>query len=282
VLRDLGASQNDLLKRALDLQKEVGEVLAEGVRAEIAGRQQALVKLHQQGDAASAKLVYLLGLPPLTQLVPVDDAPAPIDVVDVTPEPAALVDRALTSGPGVRELQTLLAVIQDGMAKMGGPGKFVPKVCLTGVEGAFGAGPGSRLEWDNRFDLGITAKWNLTEFLTARAQRRAACARLAQVQMTYADLRGKLAMSVEEARSAILAGNEQIELGQQQIRRAGRTFELSRTRLKENVPGSSTTEVLGSLRGLELAHVNYLQAIAAHNKAEIRLMLLLGAGAFPK
>jgi len=86
-------------------------------------------------------------------------------------------------------------------------------------------------------------------------------------------------LSVEEARSAILAGNEQIEMGKDQIQHAGRTFELSNTRLKENVPGSSTTEVLQGLGILEIAHVNYLQAIAAHNKAEIRLMLLLGAGA---
>jgi hypothetical protein len=53
-------------------------------------------------------------------------------------------------------------------------------------------------------------------------------------------------------------------------------LDLSEKRLQENVAGASTTEVLQSLRGLEVAHINYLQAIAAHNKAQIRLMLLLG------
>jgi outer membrane protein TolC len=279
VMRDLEQNDDMLLKRAKDLQKDVGDILLEGIRMEIAGRKQALTKLHQQGDAASAKLVYLLGLDPLTQLVPMDEVPAPIEVVDASPEPAALVDRALTSGPGVRELQSLLAVIQDGMARLEGPARFMPKVCLTADEGAWGAGPGSRMTWDNRFDVGVSAKWNLTEFLTAHEQRRAADSRLQQVQLSYQDLRGKLALSVEEARTAIQSGREQIKFGEEQIQHAARTLELSKTRLKENVPGSSTTEVLTGLRGLELAHVNYLQAIAAHNKAQIRLMLMLGPDA---
>jgi outer membrane protein TolC len=282
VLRDLQRSHDPLLKRALDLQKEVGDILIEGVRAEMTGRRQAMAKLHQQGDAASAKLAYLLGMDPLTQLVPTDDAPAPIEVVDASPDPTALVDRALTAGPGVHELQALLGVLQDGMAQLQGPKRFVPRIGLTAVEGAFGAGPGSRLDWDNRFDLGITARWNLTEFITAHEQRRLACSRLQQAQLSYKDLRGKLGLSVEEARTAILSGREQIKLGEEQVQHAGRTFELSNTRLKENVPGSSTTEVLQSLRGLEFSHISYLQAISAHNKAQIRLMLLLGAGACQK
>jgi outer membrane protein TolC len=279
VLRDLERNDDMLLKRAQDLQKDVGDILLEGVRSEISGRKQALTKLHQQGDGASAKLVYLLGLDPLTELVPLDEVPAPIEVVDASPEPAVLADRALTNGPGVRELQSLLAVIQEGMARLEGPRAFLPKVGLSVIEGGFGAGPGSRLDWDNRLDIGIRARWNLTEFLTARDQRRAADSRLAQVQLSYQDLRGKLALSVEEARSAIQSGREQIKLGEQQIRHANRTLELSKTRLTENVPGSSTTEVLTGMHGLELAHINYLQAIAAHNKAQIRLMLMLGPAA---
>jgi outer membrane protein TolC len=282
VLRDLDRYHTDLLKRATDLQKEVGDVLVEGVRGEMAGRKQALAKLHQQGDAASAKLVYLLGLAPQTQLVPMDDVPAPIQVVDATPEPATLVDHALTSGPGVRELQSLLGTLQSGMAQLEGPQRFVPKFCLSANEGAFGAGPGSRMEWDNRLDIGLAARWNLTEFLSARELRRVAASRMQQAQLSYQDLRGKLALSVEEARTAILSGQEQIKTGQEQIQHTGRSLDLSEKRLQENVAGASTTEVLQSLRGLEAAHINYLQAIAAHNKAQIRLMLLLGPAACGK
>ena len=45
---------------------------------------------------------------------------------------------------------------------------------------------------------------------------------------------------------------------------------------------SAAPSALSRLRGLELAHIVYLQAIAAHNKAQIRLMLLLGSGACQK
>ncbi len=194
------------------------------------------------------KLVYLLGLDPLTQLVPMDEAPVPIDAVDATPEPAVLVERALSGGPGVRELQMLLAVLQDGMTKLEGPQRYIPKIGLTANEGAWGAGPGSSLTWDNRFDVGVSARWNLTEFLTSREQRRIADSRMQQAQLSYQDLRGKLALSVEEARTAILSGQEQIKTGQEQIQHASRTLELTNTRLVETVPGSSTTEVLQSMR----------------------------------
>jgi outer membrane protein TolC len=275
VLRSMERYDDDLLKRAKDLQKDVGDILIENVRVEVTGRKQVLAKLHQQGDAASAKLVYLLGLDPQAQLVPTDDVPAPIDAIDVSPDSAALVERALTSGPGV-------AVLQDGMAQLEGPKRFVPKIELTATEGLFMAGPGSQLDSANRFDLGLQARWNLTDFITAQEQRRAQTSRMQQAQLSYVDLRGKLALSVEEARTAILSGREQIKFGEEQVRHADRTLELSNTRLKENVPGSSTTEVVQSLRILEFAHVAYLQAIAAHNKAQIRLMLLLGSGACQK
>ena len=47
-------------------------VLVESVQTEVTGRRQALARLHQQGDAAAAKLAYLLGLPCDTVPVPVD------------------------------------------------------------------------------------------------------------------------------------------------------------------------------------------------------------------
>ena len=39
-----------------------------------------------------------------------------------------------------------------------------------------------------------------------------------------------------------------------------------------------TTEPLLSVRGLEQAHYNYLKSVSDHNKAQVRLLLLLGGG----
>ena len=133
---------------------------------------QTEARLHQQGDAASAKLAYLLGMDPLCPLVPVDETLAPMDLVDATAPTPVLVGRALADGPGVHELQGLLAVIDCGLADLSSPKMFLPKLQLCLGEGAFGAGPDSSLTWSNRFDVGVQARWDLTELLKAR--RRAA------------------------------------------------------------------------------------------------------------
>jgi outer membrane protein TolC len=271
---------DDLLKRAEKLNTDGGlKFVVEGLKAEAAGRAQALRKLHQQGDAAAMKLTYLLGLPPDAQLVPTDRTFAPIDLVDASPPEEALIRQVVTTGPGVRELEGILDTIHSGMAELEGAKKFMPTLCLSAVEGAFGAGPGSRLDWDNRFDLGIQARWNLTEFLTAREQKQLARSKLNQVNLTYDDLKAKLTLGVREARSAILAGQQQVVSGGEMVRHASEMYRLSNLRLTENAPGSSTNEVLQAIRGLEQAHAIYLQAIREYNKAQIRLTLLLGPAA---
>jgi outer membrane protein TolC len=271
---------DDLLKRTEKLNTDGSlKFVVEGLKAEAAGRAQALRKLHQQGDAAAMKVAYLLGLPHDAQLVPVDRTFAPIDLVDASPLEEALVRQAMTSGPGVRELEGLLDTIERGMAELQGPKKFMPTLRLSADEGAFGAGPGSNLTWDNRFDLGIQARWNLTEFLSAREQQRLARSKLSQVHLSYDDLKAKLALGVGEARSAILAGQQEVVSGGEMVRHASEMYRLSNLRLTENAPGGSTGEVLQAIRGLEQAHAIYLQAIREYNKAQIRLTLLLGPAA---
>jgi outer membrane protein TolC len=284
LVNELEPLQADLLRRA---EKQVtptdqrARVLVESIRAEMTGRQQALAKLGQQGAAAAAKLAYLLGLPPDALLVPAESTLTPLELVDATPPAETLVARVLTNGPGLHELDGLLAVIQGGIDQASGPQRYLPTVCVNMAEGAFGAGPGARLDWDNRWDFGIQARWNLTDWLTACEKKKLAQSRLQQVRLTQQDLRGKLAAGVQEARTAILAGQEQLRLGAEQITHAAESYRLSKLRVEQNVQGASEAEVLQSIRGLELAHFNYLSALSAYNKAQIRLLLLLGPCAGP-
>jgi outer membrane protein TolC len=279
ILEELEQLENDLLKRVEKLitpTDKSATVLLEGVRAEIAGSKQARAKLHQQGDAASAKLAYLLGVGPDDRLVPMEATLTPIDLVDATPPVGELVARARNDGPGVHELEGLLAVIQCGIDEANGPQRYLPKVQLTMAEGAFGAGPGARLDWDNRWDLCIQARWNLTECLTAREKMRVARSKLEQVRLTKQDLQEKLTAGVREARSAILAGREQIRLGAEQVSHASEVHRLSKLRQEQRAEGASPLEVLNSIRTLQLAHFGYVTAISAYNKAQIRLLMLLG------
>lgn len=283
VARKLLKSEEEQLKRAEDLAK--AEMTAytrlgvESIQSSISGLRQSILRLHQQGDAASAKLAYLLGLGPCVELVPVDGRLIPFSLVDATPPTCDLVSQALTHGPGVRELEGLLAVIQNAIDKAQGCGKFLPTFQARMDEGGFGAGPGDSMTWDNRWDLVLQARWNLTDLVTAHDRQRVAQTKLNQVQLTYQDLRGKLTAGVQEAREAILSGQEQIQWTERQVQHSDEAYQLSSGRLKDNVPGSGATEVMQTIHALEAAHLGYLSSVSNYDKAQIRLMLLLGPSA---
>ena len=86
-------------------------------------------------------------------------------------------------------------------------------------------------------------------------------------------------MGVQEGKDAVLHGREQIGLGAEETRRRTESYRLSDQRLEKGAPGASVGEAMLALRGLEQAHFSHLLAIAAHNKAQVRLMVLLGAPA---
>jgi outer membrane protein TolC len=153
---------------------------------------------------------------------------------------------------------------------------LMPVLEMRMAEGAFGAGPGAGLGWDNRWDLNLQARWNLNGLVAARDRQRVAQSKLEQVHLLYQDLRSKLTAGVQEARESIVRGKEQLTLGEQQIHHAQRAYEFSRKRWLGKVKDSSMSEVVQMLRGLELAQFTQLATIGAYDKAQIRLMVLLG------
>ena len=144
------------------------------------------------------------------------------------------------------------------------------------AEGGFGAGPGDSMTWDNRFDLGLQARWNLTEHLLRRDRRMATQAKINQAHLAYQDLRNKLTAGVQEARISVLSGRDQIQFGEEQINSARTTQRLSNERLKAHLTNESS-EVLFAIRELALAQLGYLTAVNAYDKAQIRLLVLVGS-----
>ncbi|MGL4549823.1 MAG: TolC family protein [Gemmataceae bacterium] len=276
---ELERSERKVLERAEKLAKReaAAAALVATAKATVANRQGTAAKLRQQANAASLKLVYLLGLPPATVLVPADKVITPVELVDVTPPTEALVGRAVTAGPGVRELEGLLNVIQTGLDKSYGYHNLLPTFGVNVFEGAIGAGPGGSLAFDNRLDVTLSMRWNLAEIAKTEYNRQRARHRQAQTQYAMSDLRGKLAFGVQEGKDAVLHGREQIGLAADQIRESSEGYRLSDKRLEDGAAGASPSDVLLAVRGLEQAHFAHLMAIAAHNKAQIRLVLLLGA-----
>jgi outer membrane protein TolC len=274
----------DLLEQANVLAKVDPGVKVEVARveAELRGHRLVLRKLREGGDAAAAKLTYLLGLDPSCTLAPIESHLVPLHLVDAALPAPALVEQALTQGPGVRELEGLLRLIDRTREAAQGPGRLMPALEVNVAEGAFGAGPGSRLDWDNRLDLCLHLRWNLTEAWTARERQRQADHQAAQVHLSYQDLRGKLALGVAEAREAILSGQDQLRLAEDQFRHADDAYRLSASRLKEKIKGGSPSEVLLAIRSLGGARLQIIQTLRDLDKAQIRLFLLVGGPCEPR
>jgi outer membrane protein TolC len=251
------------------------------VEAQLHAVKRTIVNFQEQAARASAKLVYLLGMAPCVTLVPADERLVPLDLVDVSVPVCQLVDQVLVNGPGIQETEGMLALVQESMRKAQGPGKYIPILETRMAEGGFGSGPGDSQTWDNRWDFGITARWNLTSLCTRSERQRILQAKNAEAQLAYRDLREKLTASVEESREAILGEREQIHLSEQQTQEARTASQLSWQRLTLGVGGdtgrrATSSEVLQDLQGLAQSQASLLQALREYDKAEVRLMILLG------
>lgn len=246
------------------------------IESELASRRSSVARLVEQAEAASYKLIYLLGLDPCVELLPVDVSIVPFDLVDVSPPACDLVDQALANGPGIKEMEGLLGLVVSSMERAKGPGRLLPVFEVRMAEGAFGAGPGANLTWDNRYDLGLQARWNLNQFIGVCERRRVTQAQLEQLHFSHDDLRRKLTAGVQESRAAVLNGRQLISLAKEQIQHARQAYDLSNERLKKTIQGSSPSEVLLSMQSLALAQLNYLNSVREYDKDQLRLMILLG------
>src|SRR5262249_8632934 len=116
------------------------------IEGELSGQAQLIRKLEGQARSASAKLAYLLGLDPCTELVPADTELIAFPLADADAPICDLVAQALASGPGMKELEAILCLIQQGMDAASGPSRFLPTVTAQMLEGGFWAGRNDQLD----------------------------------------------------------------------------------------------------------------------------------------
>jgi outer membrane protein TolC len=252
------------------------EVEVMRVRSVLDGQLQATRKLRESFRSGSAKMAYLLGMDPRADLVLMDRQMAAVTVVDPQLSRDQLIEQALASGPGVREMEGILNLINETNERNKGLAKFLPTFRFNVAEGAFGGGPGSRSDFDNRLDIYLSAFWNLTDAVTCRERQQVAQARVAQAHLTHKDIRDRLTMGVLDAYEVIQSGGDQMRTAENQMKHARAAYERSKSRLEMSIKGSSPSEVLFAIQSLGGAQLGYLSAIRDYDKAELRLLLLLG------
>lgn len=246
---------------------------------ELENQEQQARKMEANARNASAKLVYLLDLDPCIELVPVDQQLVPFDLIDPHALTEELVSRALAVGPGIREMEEMLALIEESQQKAKGPAKYLPTFGLRMAEGGFGAGPGDDWTWDNRWDLGLQARWNLTELCTLQSRRHVNAARMNQVHLSYEDLRGKLRAQVETSHEMVKSNLDQMPMTQKMIELGTNNLGLNRKRFAQPaVPEQKNpNDVLFAIRNLTAARLAYLFVMHDYDYAQLQLLVLLDA-----
>jgi hypothetical protein len=258
------------------------------IEAEMDYQQNVQKKLRGQINALSAKLCYLLGLDPHTQLVPVDTQMVALNLIDARQSVDNMVAQAVTNGPGIHELDGILCVINSGVETARGPGRFAPIIGFEATEGAFAAnGLGTNFDFANRSDIGVEAKWNISDLLLAHKKRDVAMNQICQVNLTVQELRAKLTMGVHEAKSTIDAAESAFPTSEKLITEAKEIVKQVKLVL-ENPPPTKVGEaprvivtdyeVVAANRNVMERQLNYVDIMREYNKAQLRLMVLLGGG----
>lgn len=247
VSRDLLQKEQKLLTRTRKLaaSERPVQVVVEAIETAVNGQQQNIFHMQQQIGGVAAKLAYLMGmnggiLTPAETLEPMNrvDATVPVEV---------LIKQAQENGPGVRELQGLIGSIQQSIAE-----SCRAQRCCARTGAAMICG---RLQ-------------------IAQSQ-------LQQAQLSLLNTQLKLRAGVEDAFTAVLSGSQQIDLASKAINHAKETYRIMDLRETEESPqdrmrNKTYDGVLNSIRQLSQAYSNYLTAVSDYNKAQARLLILLG------
>jgi outer membrane protein TolC len=247
VARDLLQKEEKLLNRARKLaasEKPV-QVVVEAIETAVNGHQQNQLHTQQQIGAVAAKLAYLMGMN--GGILTPSETLEPIQRVDTSVPVEVLVGQAQANGPSVRELQGLIASIQQSIAEAYRAQRCC---CRTGAP-----------------------------LICGRLQM--AQSQLQQAQFALVSVQVKLRAAVEGAFTAVLNGQQEIDLAAKAINHAKETYRIMDLRVTEEDPGTAVRNktydgVLNSIRQLSKAQSNYLTAVSDFNKAQIRLLLLLG------
>lgn len=233
-------------------------------------------KLQEGAESAKLKLLYTLGLDPAREVAVLDQITI-FHLVDDRQPAEALIEQALRTGPGVEEMNRLLVLVDRMQAQTRLPQHYLPTVEVSMWEGAFGAGPGSRLDWSNRWDLGVNLRWSVNDLLTSRDKQRLLETQRTQAYLSHQELRNRLSLGVRQALEELRSSQDQVGLAIKHIERAEESYKLSDQRLRENIKGRSPSEVLLAVRSLFAARMSYLHALRDYDKAQLRLFVLTGS-----
>jgi outer membrane protein TolC len=224
---------------------------------------------------ASARLAQAISMHSGESLVPMDVTVVPLNLTNVGTDKASLISTGLSSRPELKESQSLVAAACEAYQREK-YAPFVPSVLLGYSTGGFGGGLGNDLsDVDGRYDFDAVVTWELRNFgLGERAARNRTSAQVQRAKYEKLQVMDQIAAEISESASQVEFRRQQMDLTQQAIVTAERSYEANLDRIQdgEGLP----VEVLQAVQALEAARRAYLQAVTSYNQAQFRLQWALG------
>jgi outer membrane protein TolC len=251
------------------------EADADRAATELSIRQNEVVRAEEEIQVASACVVELLNDDPRFELVPLEPAIAPVELVPLDAPLQTLLPTGLQRRPELAEAQHLVgeAVQRIKMEKLS---PWLPNVLMGTSYAAFGGGEGSQINnTAGRFDLDAITYWQVRGLGVGEyAARREAQARFDQTRMQQIRVMNLVSREIVEAHAQVLARHRQIGIAEQAVKRATDSFERNWLRVRDlqGLP----IETLQSIQALDQARREYLRALVDYNAAQFRLQRALG------
>ena len=231
-----------------------------------------LIETRNQRDTSSAELARLIGV---DLLQPIDPIAALETPVSPSPEQQALVEEA-RSKRNERQALELRITAADSLRDAAERAKY-PVVSLAG--GVDLAKPNPRIfpradQWDDSWDVGVTATWSLWDGGRVRADAAQATSVVLAARQRLAEFDSVVALEVRQRVLEIDSGRAAIAASEDAIRAATEARRVVMERYRAGV--ISQTEVLDAEVALLQAELDRTRAMANVKLAEARLNRALG------
>ncbi len=244
-------------------------------QADLGIRHQEAILARERVVLASAKLIQALRLDPQLRLAPQEPSVVAIELVPDERALRDLIADALESRPELTQQQ---AIVQATIARLREAtyGPLIPSVLLSYQSGGFGGGRNDFFgNFAEREDFAASAVWELHNLgFGDRSLRRLRESELNDARLRALLIADRVAAEVVTAHEEVQSGRKQMDVTQETVGAALRSFELNMERIRGGA--GLPIEALQSIQALDRARLDYLDAVIAYDRAQFRLLTALG------
>ena len=274
----------DSVKASKDYHAQIGKAVQLGLAfkgdeirafAQVSRLELRLRQAQDQRRADAARLAQLLRLKITEGLMPADDRPLPLTLVDGRRKLDELVKGALAKRPELMEAGAL----HDAAQHQDDAAKYAPLYPTLGAQvfagGLGGSTSSARRDFANSTDTYVTLSWKLGAGGLFDSSRTAGAeARLRQSQLVETKTRDEVVRQVVEAQSHVTYLGQQLKIAEEGVRSAEQGYKLSLGRQQFAV--GIVLEALQSQQDLIQARLDYAGTVGELNKAQVRLKTAAG------